>query len=135
MNIHVPFPTLRAMPRVLVVDDEPDTVVTLLSLLAIEGVDARGAYSARQALDSVRLYDPDVVLIDIGMPEINGWELARRIRALGDEKRPVLVGITGRYHKSAHRTLARISGFNHYLVKPCDPRVVMRLVGPVSGIR
>lgn len=121
--------------RVLVVDDEPDTVATLLALLAIDGIEAKGAYSARQALDTVRLWDPDVVLIDIGMPETSGWDLAQRIRAEGDGKRPVLVAITGQYNKASDRILGQISGFSHYLRKPCDPRVVMRLVGSLKESR
>jgi DNA-binding response OmpR family regulator len=116
---------------VIAVDDDQDVVVSLLTLMAIEGVDARGAYNAREALDMVRLYKPQAVLIDIGLPDMNGCELARRIRELEAVRRPLLIGLTGRFKQEADRLAGELSGFTHYLTKPYDPNELIRLLLPL----
>jgi CheY-like chemotaxis protein len=115
--------------RVLVVDDEPDTVETLLEILRREGYDAQGHYSAAEALKGIQEFDPDVVISDIAMPLMSGWEIATRVRVtLGMKPRPLLIAITGRYPKSADRMLSDINGFDYHLTKPCDPEVLIDLV-------
>lgn len=115
--------------RIVVVDDEPDTVLTLLELLREQGYLADGYGSGAAALEAIGPLDPDVIISDIAMPPPNGWDLAKRIRALkGSGPRPMMIAISGRYTKSADRLLAQISGFNYYLTKPCDPQVLIALI-------
>lgn len=113
--------------RVLVVDDEPDTVKTLLALLRDEGYEARGDGSGEAALQALRQFTPDVVISDIAMPGVNGWELAREVRQrLG--KQPTLIALTGRFTQTSAKVLAKICGFNHYVLKSSDPKVLLDLI-------
>jgi DNA-binding response OmpR family regulator len=117
------------MARVLVVDDNLDQVHTLTALLRLEGHTAEGRGDAREIVEGVREFKPDVVVLDLGLPEISGWDAAKQIREnLGDES-PVLIALTGEYTKPSDRALAERSGFDAYLVKPCDPAFLMRLIG------
>lgn len=125
-----PSPLPRA-PRVLVVDDNPDTVVGLLHLLNHEGFDAQGADSGEQALFLLRSYDPDAVLLDIEMPGPNGWEVARQIRKMRGFARPLLIGITGVYTADPDHALAKMSGFDHYLPKPYELNNLLALLVPL----
>lgn len=109
-------------------DDDADTVTTFLSLLRDEGYDARGHASGQAAIDGLRQFDPDVVISDIAMPNVNGWTLAREVRRLMGPERPLLIAITGQYTKSADKALAHVSGFDFYLTKPADPDVLLALV-------
>jgi len=117
--------------RVVVIDDEPDAVLMLLTLLRNEGYDAKGFGSARAALRELRALDPDVVVSDVSMPYMNGWELARQIRQMMGE-RPTLIGISGQYMRGPDKVLAELSGFNFYLTKPCDPKELMALLAPLG---
>ena len=119
--------------RVLIVDDEPDTVITLSALLADEGYQVRGVYKGSDALDTMRDFDPDVVLIDLALPDISGWEVARRIRTSFGDERHKLVSITGRYKQGSDRVLGQLAGFDHQLDKPCDPNALLRLLEKISG--
>ena len=116
--------------RVLVADDDRDSVLTLTMLLRDEGHEVRGVYSGRQVMDHVLDFDPDVVLLDIAMPELSGWEVARTIRARRGAERPLLIGISGEYKQGADRVLAQILGFNHYLLKPYAPADLLGLLAP-----
>jgi len=115
--------------RVLVVDDDADTVNTLTEILRTEGYDVRGHFSAADALKSIEEFDPDVVISDIAMPLMSGWDIATRVRAtLGMKLRPLLIALTGRYTTGADRTRSHINGFDYHLTKPCDPQVLIDLV-------
>jgi CheY-like chemotaxis protein len=118
--------------RVVVIDDEPDAVLMLLTLLRNEGYDAKGFGSARAALRELGALDPDVVISDVSMPYMNGWELARQIRQMMGE-RPTLIGISGQYMRGPDKVLAELSGFNFYLTKPCDPKELMALLAPLGA--
>jgi DNA-binding response OmpR family regulator len=103
--------------RILIADDDRDAVLTLMTLLRDEGHDVRGVYKGRQALDAVASFDPDVVLLDIAMPELSGWEVARTIKERY-RKHPLIVGISGEYKSRSDSILSEIIGFDHYLTKP-----------------
>jgi CheY-like chemotaxis protein len=119
---------VRAL-SIVVVDDEPDAVITLLELLREQGHRAEGYGSGSEALKAIAKLDPDVVISDIAMPPPNGWDVAKEVRRLkGNGPRPLMIAISGRYTKSADRMLAQISGFNYYLTKPCDPQVLIELI-------
>ena len=120
--------TSRPRLRVLVVDDEPDTVSTLLAILRAEGYEVRGHGSGQAALNALGEFAPDVVISDIAMPNVNGWKLAREVLERMGDKRPVMIAITGQYLKSADKVLSHDSGFHFYLTKPADPDVLLRLV-------
>jgi CheY-like chemotaxis protein len=119
--------------RVLVVDDEPDTVITLLELLRDEGYEAEGFSHPMEALKALREFDPDVVISDIAMPVMSGWDLARKVRQKMGDLRPMLVGISGVYQKSADKMLATMAGYEFFLSKPCDPNVVLGIVQKARG--
>ena len=115
--------------RILVADDERDTVLTLTELLREEGHETRGVYKGTDVMAAMQGFDPDAVLLDISMPGMNGWDVARAIRAAHGDKRPLLIAITGVYKLAADQILGLIAGFNYYLAKPYDPAVLLTLVG------
>ena len=113
--------------RILIADDERDTVLTLLELLRDEGHDARGVYKGEDVLVRMRDFEPDVVLLDIAMPGLSGWEVARKIRETHGNK-PVLIAVSGVYSQSSDQILGKMAGFNSYLSKPYDPSVLLKLL-------
>jgi DNA-binding response OmpR family regulator len=114
--------------RVVVIDDERDTVLTLVALLRDEGYEAKGVHDSRDAVRVVQEFDADAAIIDIAMPGLTGWDVARGIREAMGDKRPLLIAVSGEYTKSADRALAGMAGFNHYLVKPCEVNVLLALL-------
>jgi DNA-binding response OmpR family regulator len=117
--------------RILVADDDRDAVLTLMMLLREEGHDVRAVYSGRQVMGAVLDYDPDVVLLDIQMPGLSGWEAGRTIRARRGRDRPMIIGISGEYKQGADKILSDILGFDFYLLKPYDPKVLLALLAPL----
>jgi DNA-binding response OmpR family regulator len=120
--------------RVLVVDDERDVVLTLSALLADEGYEVRGVYKGLDALDAMRDFDPAVVLLDLALPDMSGWEVARRIRTTYGDERHKLISITGRYKQGSDRVLGQMAGFDYALDKPCDPRALLALLEKIAGL-
>jgi two-component system, chemotaxis family, CheB/CheR fusion protein len=118
---------------IVVVDDDRDTVWTMMMVLRHEGHEVYGAHSAQQALDAVLKHDPDAVLLDIALPSVSGHEIARKIRARHGTARPVLIGISGQYKQGSDKILAEINGFDHYLTKPYEPSAVLRLLEPLRS--
>jgi len=114
--------------RVLVVDDDRDMVLSLMALLRTEGYETRGLHDARNILQQVHEYDPEVVILDIAMPGRTGWEAARAIRSGLPDKRPLLIGISGEHTRGSDRIHSQTSGFDFYLMKPCDPKVLLTLL-------
>jgi signal transduction histidine kinase len=113
--------------RVLVVDDNKDAADTLEAFLAMEGFSVAVAYDGAAALEQVQAHAPDVVLMDIGMPRMDGYAAARLIRAAG---RPVrLVALTG-WGQALDKEKAQQAGFDHHLVKPVD---VATLIGVLKA--
>lgn len=120
--------------RIVIADDERDTVLTLMMLLGEEGHEVRGVYTGRQVLDAVRSFDPDVVVLDIAMPDLSGWEVARTIRTQSDGKRRLLIGMSGEYMNSVDKLLATVVGMDHYLLKPCSPDRLLALLEPLRSL-
>jgi CheY-like chemotaxis protein len=104
-------------PRLLVVDDNPDSGETLGLLLRTTGREVQVVESGAQALASVAIECPDAVVLDVGMPGMNGYELAQRLRRRGFAG--LLIALTG-YGRDQDRQRAVESGIDHYLVKPVD---------------
>ena len=117
--------------RILVADDDRDTVLTLMMLLREEGYDVRGLYSGREVMRGMTNFDPDVVILDIQLPECSGWELARTIRARYGKERPMLIGISGKYKTGSDKVLSQLIGLDHYLVKPYAPDELLALIAPL----
>ncbi|MGE5523067.1 MAG: ATP-binding protein, partial [Rhodospirillaceae bacterium] len=103
--------------RILVVDDNRDAAESLAALLDIEGHQAYTAYSGEEALEIAAAAEPDVVLLDIGMPEMDGHEVARRIRAQNQRAQPFIVAITG-WGQPTDKDGTAAAGINRHLVKP-----------------
>ena len=117
--------------RILVADDERDQAMTLALLLGDEGHEVREIYRGSEVLRAVRDFDPDVALIDIGMPGMTGYDAAREIRQVLGGTRPVLIAVTG-WKQSSDRILARLAGFDHHLAKPFEPEALLALIQPLS---
>ena len=113
--------------RVLVADDNRDAALTLSALLCDEGHVVDEVYNGSQVLDAMRTFKPDAVLLDIKMPGLNGWDVARLIRSRYGST-PLLIAISGHYLKGPDKILAEIAGFDHHLAKPCDPNALLSLL-------
>ncbi len=105
--------------KILVVDDNVDAAKTLGMLLQMSGHNARVAFDGQSALQALVEYGPDVALLDIGLPDINGYQLAQRIRATPQHRNTVLVALTG-YGQESDKQRSRDAGFDHHLVKPVN---------------
>ena len=105
--------------RVLVVDDNHDAADSLSMVLKLLGADVRVARSGAEALGAFADYDPAVVLLDIGMPGMDGYEVARCIRSLYPQRRTAIVALTG-WGQEKDRRQAREAGIDHHLIKPAD---------------
>ncbi len=116
--------------RVLIAEDERDTALTLMMLLREEGHEVRAVHTGRSAMSTVIQFDPDAAIIDIALPDMSGWQVAQTIRAR-QKDRPLLIGISGQYIKGPDKVLAEMSGFHHYLVKPCAAADLLRLIEPL----
>jgi CheY-like chemotaxis protein len=121
--------------RVLVADDDRDAVVTLSTVLEAEGHEVIEVYRADAVLELARRYKPDVALLDIGMPGMTGFEVARKLRDQLGAQCPILVAVTAWNQESA-KTLGKLVGFKHYVVKPYSMSdlldALMRLTAPRS---
>jgi PAS domain S-box-containing protein len=113
--------------RMLVVDDNVDMAMSLSILLQLHGHTVEMAHDGAAALELSQARAFDVIILDIGLPSVDGYEVARRIRARGTEPRPLLIGISGYGFDADHRR-AKEAGFDLYLVKPVDPQLLEKLV-------
>jgi CheY-like chemotaxis protein len=115
-------------PRILVADDDADAVLSLSALLREEGYCVRGVHHGAEVLDAVFNFAPDVVLLDIGMPKLNGFEACRRIRSEPWGRDMLVVAVTGWGQEEDRRRTAE-AGFDAHFTKPVDFASVMALIG------
>ena len=117
---------MSATRRVLVVDDNTDAADSLAMLLQVRGDEVRVAYDGEEALFAEQEFKPDVLLLDIGMPKLSGYDVARRVR---DARGPdvFIVAITG-WGQEEDRQRAREAGFDHHFTKPVDYAVLLELI-------
>jgi signal transduction histidine kinase len=113
--------------RILIVDDSRDGGESLAMLLRVLGANVALAHSGRTALECVDTFKPDVVLLDIGMPGMDGYEVARRIRANPTNRHISLIALTG-WGQDEDRKRSVAAGFNHHLVKPADIEQLRQLL-------
>jgi len=117
----------RAGCRILVVDDNHDAAEATKVLLELGGHEVKMVGDGHEALASAPVFAPDVVLLDIGLPMMDGYQVAKRLREVVETQRSCLIALTG-YGQPADRERARAAGFDHHLTKPADPDALLALV-------
>ncbi|MBN9521011.1 response regulator [bacterium] len=118
--------------RVLVVDDNRDAAESLGLVLEMKGHEVRAAFDGPEALRVLGAYRPHLVLLDLGLPGMTGFEVARKIRESPSLRGVMLVALTG-WGQEEDRRRTRAAGFDHHLVKPADPDAVERILSAVGG--
>ena len=113
------MPALRGLPRGLVVDDNADAAESLGVLLQMLGADVRVAHDGATALRMFDEFRPAALFLDLGMPDMDGYELAQRVRARADASGTMIVAHTG-WGRDKDRELSRAAGFDRHLVKPAN---------------
>jgi DNA-binding response OmpR family regulator len=120
--------------RIAVADADRDTVNMLSVILRDEGHVVHGVYSGKDVLPSVRAMNPDAVILDISVPGLSGYAVAQEIRySFTEERRPLLIAISGMWVERADRKVAQMVWFDAHLLKPCDPAELLALLGPLSS--
>ena len=114
-------------PRVLIADDDRDGTLTLSTVLELEGYQVRAVHGGQDALDAAREFRPHAVVLDIGMPQVTGYDCARRLRQRYGDDCPMLIALTG-WKQASDKILANLAGFDHHVAKPYEPAEVLRLL-------
>jgi CheY-like chemotaxis protein len=117
--------------RILIVDDSEDGAESLSLLLQVSGYETHKAYDGAEAVEAAERLRPDAILLDIGLPRLNGYEACRRIRQQPWGDRIRLVALTG-WGMEEDRDRSRDAGFDHHLVKPVDSAVLLKLLGTLT---
>ena len=125
--MHVPAHALR----VLVIEDNPDVARSIARLLAIVGHDVRVAQDGESGLSVAREFAPDAMLLDIGLPVVDGLQVARRIRQEPGLRNVLLIALTG-YGQDADRQATKDAGFDHHLSKPVDFKTIESILANVD---
>lgn len=120
-------PARRAL-RILVADDDRDTSESLAAILRDEGHEVSVVLRGDEVLGVERLMRPDALIVDINMPGMSGYAVAREIRERHAGDAPLLIAISGVWTRTAEQLLGRAVGFDHYLLKPCAPAQVISLL-------
>jgi CheY-like chemotaxis protein len=113
--------------RILIVDDNNDAAESVARFLELEGHEVKTVADGAQALASVPVFAPQVVVLDIGLPGLSGYEVARRIRTLPPMHEALLIALTG-YGQKEDQLRAIEAGFDRHFVKPTDPRTIVELI-------
>ena len=119
--------------RVLVADDDRDTANMLALVLRDEGHEVQVTLRGDEALGICRLFRPDVVITDVNMPGTSGYALAHELRERHGQLAPLLIAISGVWTNTSDRVAGKAVGFDHYLLKPCDAKEILRLIEPLRG--
>lgn len=123
-----PEPPPVVARRVLIVDDNVDAAESLSMLLRMSGHETMIAYDGEAAFDAAKAHRPDVILLDIGLPKVSGYDVARRLRAEPWGRELILVALTG-WGQDEDRRRSHEAGFDHHLVKPVDVKELERVFG------
>ena len=115
--------------RVLIADDNRDAAESLAMLLRMDGHDVKVVHSGKEALAAFSVMQPEVALLDVGMPELNGYEVARRVRQGSLGRAVILIAVTG-WGQDKDKAQALAAGFNHHFTKPIEPDRLRDLLGP-----
>ena len=122
----------RAGRRILVVDDDHDSAESLAMLFQMMGHEVRAAHNGLAAVDLAEAFRPDLIVLDIGMPGLDGYEVCRRIRQHSWGRAAVIAALTG-WSRDEDRDRSEQAGFDHFLVKPVDPKALEDLIAAVGG--
>ncbi len=117
--------------RILIVDDNQDAADSIAQYLQLEGHEVKTVGDGPQALACVPVFAPQIVVLDIGLPGLSGYEVARRLRAQPDAAHALLIAMTG-YGQKEDQLRAMAAGFDHHFVKPADPRQLVELIAQWS---
>jgi len=117
--------------RILIVDDYADAAESLMMMLEAEGHQIEIADCGMKAIEQAQVFQPQVVLLDIGLPDLNGFEVAKRLRVLPETRDAILIALTG-YGQPEYLDLSQSAGFNHLLLKPLDFEKLTVLLTPSS---
>ncbi len=117
--------------RILVVDDNTDAAGSLALLLRLQGHEVRVAHDGISALDTARSHLPQLIFLDIGMPDMDGYEVARRLRGIPGLERTVVAALTG-WGQQEDRRRSAAAGFDHHLVKPLEVHVLEELLAGLA---
>jgi CheY-like chemotaxis protein len=117
--------------RILVVDDGRDAADSLARMLRMMGHETHTAYDGLEAVQAAGRFRPDVVLLDIGLPRLNGYEAARQIRHQPGGRSVTLIALTG-WGQDEDKRRSREAGFDHHMTKPVEPAALEKLLAPVS---
>ena len=118
--------------RVLIADDDRDTVMTLGILLRSEGHEVWLTQRGTEVTQAVHQFKPQVVLLDIGMPDRSGYEVAQDLKQALGSSCPILIAVSGRCN-AADREMAEANGFHQLVAKPYDPGALVSLVAQLEG--
>ena len=124
---HKPAPAQAAASRILVVDDLQASAETLMTLLEMEGFQVRVAHEGQEALAIAREFKPHVVLLDIGLPGMNGFEVAHGLRSQPESHDALLIALTG-YGEAESRSRSAQAGFDFHMVKPADVNLLLTML-------
>jgi CheY-like chemotaxis protein len=119
--------------RVLIVDDNQDGARSLAMVLQMGGNDVYTVYDGPEAVEAFSRFRPDVVLLDVGLPTLNGYDTARLMRALPDGSDTLIIALTG-WGTDEDRRRSREAGINHHLVKPVDLKTLHGLLGSRQAV-
>ena len=117
----------RPVNKILIIDDVPDVADLLGMFLTSKGYEVRCAYSGPTAIACAALFRPEAVLLDINMPEISGYDVARTLRGHARSPRPIIVAVSALADES-DRIAARLVGFDHFLKKPVEHDSLLQLL-------
>jgi DNA-binding response OmpR family regulator len=118
--------------RVIVVEDDRDSLGTLVELLRSEGHEVRGVGSAKELWGAMPVFEPEVCLIDIGLPDRSGYDIAQEMVRRFGEDRPKMIAVTA-WTQSSDRMLAKLAGFDHHVGKPYEPNALLALVSDLAS--
>lgn len=117
----------KEVKRILVVDDNEDLTASFVMLLQALGHDVHAAYDGLQALEAAYRLLPDIIILDIGLPGLNGYDVARRLRTQYPRSDTLLIALTG-YGQTSDSRRSRQAGFDYHLVKPVDFNLLQALI-------
>jgi CheY-like chemotaxis protein len=127
------FAAADSAARIFIIDDNADGADSLAMLLELEGHATRAAHSAQQALAEIESFKPDVVLMDIGLPQMDGYELHKRLRELPSLTSTRFVAVTG-FGQKEDRARTRTEGFDEHLVKPVSVEDLSQVLTSRSAV-
>jgi two-component system CheB/CheR fusion protein len=122
----------RPARRVLVVDDNVDAALTISALLKAWGHEVQTAFNGPSALEMVNSFQPEVILLDLGLPGMSGYDVARRLRAAPFSEGLVIAAVTG-YGQEEDRRRSFEAGFDYHVTKPPDPGILETLIASSSS--